>query len=161
MAQNAWLVWLIVGIVLTLAEMLVSGFVIIYFGVGALAAAAVAAIPGLRGNVPAQFAVFILVSLVLLFSTRKIVARIYGSGSNVKVGSDWVVGKPAVVMETIAPHEGKGLVRVSHDQWRAETEDGSIIEKGEKVDVIRVEGTRVIVKKSGGPEAAAADNQEA
>ena len=40
-----------------------------------------------------------------------------------------------------------GLVRAEHDEWRADSADGSVIEKGNRVRVLRITGTRLIVKQ--------------
>jgi membrane protein implicated in regulation of membrane protease activity len=62
-------------------------------------------------------------------------------------GIDRVIGKRAVVLEEINPLVASGRVRIEREEWRADTIDGAIIPKDALVEVVRVSGTRVIVKE--------------
>ena len=62
-------------------------------------------------------------------------------------GAERLLGKKGVVIVTVDNAETKGLVKVEGDEWRAESDDGSIIEKGEWIVVKRIEGTRLIIRK--------------
>lgn len=54
----------------------------------------------------------------------------------------------ALVIETINNKEGTGLVKINGDVWRAFAEDDEeVIEKGEHVKILKVEGAHVVVKK--------------
>jgi membrane-bound serine protease (ClpP class) len=55
-----------------------------------------------------------------------------------------LIGKPGDVRETLDP---KGMVQAEGELWSAETEDGSTVAAGERVEVVRVEGLRLIVRK--------------
>lgn len=140
----AWLIWTIVAVVMIVAEIFISGFFIVWFGVGAIPVIAVAYF--FPSNIVLQLSSYIIFSIILLLSTRKVVKKLYQSGSQENVGANRMLGKPGVVLEEIDNATGKGLVRVEHDQWRAESEGGSQIPKGAKIEVLRVEGTRLIVK---------------
>ena len=51
-----WLIWFVIGIAVSLSELVLPGFVIIFFGIGCLGAAAFAVVlPQVR--VPFEFAV--------------------------------------------------------------------------------------------------------
>jgi membrane-bound serine protease (ClpP class) len=60
------------------------------------------------------------------------------------MGGAELVGKPGEVRETLDP---KGTVQAGGELWSAESEDGSTLAAGECVDVVRVEGLRLIVRK--------------
>ncbi len=60
------------------------------------------------------------------------------------MGSATLAGKPGDVRETLDP---KGMVQAEGELWSAETEDGSTVAAGERVEVVRVEGLRLIVRK--------------
>ncbi|MBK8048882.1 MAG: NfeD family protein [Anaerolineales bacterium] len=71
--------------------------------------------------------------------------RISGEGQN-QVGIDRVLGQQAVVLEEVNPLHARGMVRVAREEWRADSLDGQVIPRGSIVDVVRVEGTRLIVR---------------
>jgi membrane protein implicated in regulation of membrane protease activity len=50
-----------------------------------------------------------------------------------------------VLSEIPAGVHATGLVRVEREEWRAESVDGSAIPAGTAVEVLRVDGTRLIV----------------
>ena len=70
MSEWLWIFWAILGAILIVAEVFTSGFVLLWFGVGALAAA-LAAIIGID-SLAIQFLVFAAVSIGLTVSSRTI-----------------------------------------------------------------------------------------
>jgi membrane protein implicated in regulation of membrane protease activity len=60
MENILWILWFVLGAVLIVAEILTTGFVLLWFGIGALAAAFVAFIG--VDSLALQFLVFALVS---------------------------------------------------------------------------------------------------
>ena len=63
-----WILWFVLGAALIVAEVFTSGFVLLWFGVGALAAA-LAGIIGIN-NLGIQFMIFALVSIALTAASR-------------------------------------------------------------------------------------------
>jgi membrane protein implicated in regulation of membrane protease activity len=145
LTSTPWVIWGIIAVALIIAEILISGFFILWFGLGAAAAAAVAAF--FPKEIALQLLVFSIASLALTLTTRKLVLKLYAKGASQKVGLERLESQIAIVLETIDPDTGKGMVRAEHDQWRAQTEDGAAIEQGAKVQILRIEGTRLIVTK--------------
>jgi membrane protein implicated in regulation of membrane protease activity len=135
-------VWLIIAMLFFLGEVITVGFVLAAFGVGALAAF-VAALIGL--NLQWQLLVFVVVSAISVVFSRRFADRVTGEQAE-GVGVDRVLGKYAVVLTPIEPMEAKGRVRVQREEWRAESADGQAIPVDTVVEVIRVEGTRLIVR---------------
>jgi len=139
-----WVLWALLALALLVMEAFVSGFFIFWFGIGAIPAAVAAfAVPN---NIVLQLAVFVVSSMIAMIAGRPFTKRLYKGGSSEKFGADRLVGSCCVVEETINPDTGKGLVRAEHDEWRAETADGTVVEKGAKVRVVRISGTRLIVQ---------------
>ena len=67
--------------------------------------------------------------------------------------------EPVLVLEAIQPHR-TGRVRVGQEEWRAEGEGSSRIPEGAEVEVLRVDGTHLVVRPRnapppGGPEGGA------
>ena len=64
-----WILWTVLGVVLVIAEVFTPGFVLLWFGIGALAAALAAF---LGAGLAAQFILFIVVSSALTALSRTI-----------------------------------------------------------------------------------------
>lgn len=136
--------WAAMAIIFLIAELFTSGFFLVCFGVGAAAAALLAYL----GVDPLlQVAAFIAVSAVAVLLTRPLTRRLNEQQQNF-VGSDRVLGKQAIVLTEIDPALGAGLVRVDAEEWRAVSEDGRVIAKAAIVEVLRIDGTRLVVRPS-------------
>ena len=59
---------------------------------------------------------------------------------------DALVGKMGRVTETIDNSKSEGRIFVEGDNWKAETVNGEIVNVGDKVEVLRVNSTILIVK---------------
>ena len=139
---SAWLTWAILGLALIGFEMITPSFFIIWFGVGALAAALVAK---LGVGLVWQLATFLVCTITLLTYTRKFAVKVQG-GHDVKTGYAALVGKTAIVTTCISAHSGTGLVKVLGEEWSALAETERNISPGEKVLVVAVTGVRLIVR---------------
>jgi membrane protein implicated in regulation of membrane protease activity len=136
--------WAAMAIIFLIAELFTTGFFLVCFGVGA-AAAALLAYLGVDPFI--QVVAFIAVSGVAVLLTRPLTRRLNEQQKNF-VGSDRVLEKRAIVLTEINPPLGAGMVRVDAEEWRATSEDGRIIAKDEIVEVLRIEGTRLVVRPS-------------
>ncbi len=136
--------WLILALIFFAGEILTAGFFLAAFGVGA-ALAALAAILGL--DIIWQLAIFVLVSSIALFLSRRFAESVSPPPQKAQVGIDRVRGKRAVVIETINVIQGTGIVRVDAEEWRAVPEDASqTIPENAIVQVVDVKGTRLVVR---------------
>ena len=139
------LYWLILFIVLLIIEIITLGLTTIWFAGGALIAFVLALL-----GVPAtiQWAVFCVVSLVLLFATRPWAVRYFNNQKKEKTNVDSLIGKTAVVTTPIRNLEGKGEVFVNGLTWTARSaEDSVAIEENTHVTVKAVEGVKLIVEE--------------
>lgn len=136
--------WAAMAIIFLIAELFTTGFFLFCFGIGA-AAAALLAYLGIDPFI--QVAAFIGVSGIAVLLTRPLTRRLNEQHKNF-VGSDRVLERRAIVLTEINPAQGAGLVRVDAEEWRATSEDGRVIAKGAIVEVIRIEGTRLVVRPS-------------
>lgn len=136
--------WAAMAIIFLIAELFTTGFFLFCFGIGA-AAAALLAYLGVDPFI--QVAAFIGVSGMAVLLTRPLTRRLNEEHQNF-VGIDRVLGKRAIVLNEINPPQGAGMVRVDTEEWRATSEDGSVIAQGAIVEVIRIEGTRLVVRPS-------------
>ena len=89
MEPSAFLVWLIIGILLVLAEFILPGLVSIFLGLGALTVVALLHL-GQIHSFPAQMLTFFVSSFVYIFSLRALVVHFYPSDtSKGSVDEDW------------------------------------------------------------------------
>lgn len=136
-------IWLGLVVLFALVEMVTVGIVSIWFCFGALAAMLIAA---LDLSFSIQLGAFLVVSAVLLYFTRPIVYKIFKL-KTVKTNADMMIGKTAIVQETIDNDSGLGRVKVESMDWSARSADKESIDIGEKVSVLRIEGNKLIVEK--------------
>jgi len=133
--------WFVLAVLLASAEIVVPGFFLLPFGIGALASAIVA-LAG--GEFPVQLVVFIVVSVVAFAAFRPLAARLNRAAQPPGVGANRLVDQIGVVVEQLGPDDA-GMVRVNAEVWRAESADGTVMRPGDRVTVVDVRGTRVLV----------------
>ena len=140
-----WQIWLIIAGVCFIVEMATVGFFIFWFGVGALFSMIVSIF--IPESIPIQCAVFVITSVILLFLTKPLVNKFTKKDKKIDTNSYSIIGKTGIVTQDINPIHSVGLVKVSGEVWSAKTTDGSIIEKGSEVKVIKIDGVKVVVEK--------------
>lgn len=139
-------IWLIAAIVLVIIELLTAGFGVICFAVGALFSA-LAAFLGMDSLVW-QLLIFAVASVLCFIFLRPVVLRFLDKKSkDVKTNADALIGKTAIVSETIDSSTNQGRVAVDGDDWKAVSADGSVINKGEKVEIVSRDSIILTVKK--------------
>ena len=139
--DNMSIVWVVVMVVFLVVVGATAGLTCIWFAIGALAAL-VAALFG--AQLWLQIVWFFVISFVALYFTRPLVKKYVNSKSQ-PTNADMVIGKEALVTESIDNVEGAGAVAVGGKVWTARSEDGSSIEVGKIVKVLRIEGVKLIV----------------
>jgi len=141
---NMILIWIICAVVFAILEGIISGLVTIWFTIGGFVAAAFAAF----APIPAQIVVFFVVSLVLLVFTRPILVKRLKVGRE-KNYTEQLEGKPGLVVEAMEPFRS-GQVKVNGIVWTAvgETDEFSA-PAGSRVEIVRVQGVKLVVKNIG------------
>ena len=118
MASYWW--WLIAGVTLILAEFVVPGVFICFFGVGAILTGIAAwLIPEMSFTI--ELLIFSILSVVFLFTCRRFMPKSFRGVIKVDhsdIENDDVVGAEAVVTEAITP-EAPGKVEFRGSQWTA------------------------------------------
>lgn len=142
----AFIMWVVVAIVFAVYEMFTFTFLTIWFAVGAGVAALLAYFDFHPGY---QWAAFAVVTVILVAFTRRVAHKITDKFSTAGIGSDRLIGMEGVVTEDIDPAAHKGRIRMPREEyeWYALSESGQKINSGTTVEVVKVEGTRVIVKE--------------
>jgi membrane protein implicated in regulation of membrane protease activity len=152
MSEWIWILWAVLGAILIVAEIFTSGFVLLWFGVGALAAA----FAGLVGidSLVIQFMVFAVVSIGLTAASRTIFINYFSrenSGGSLRSGVDALPGKVGTVVSSSKGALHEGAVKVFGSTWTAYPAAGEPpLEAGERVCVESVEGASIYVRRVGG-----------
>lgn len=136
-------VWIAVLALAVIVETLTSDLVAIWF----VPAALVSMILSLF-SVPrwVQILVFFLVGAALVIATRPLCRRLL-KGKDVKTGAEALIGKTCTVTEEIRNIDEVGEVKVGGLCWSARAEDPArVIAVGEQVEILAIEGVKLIVK---------------
>ncbi len=134
--------WLAAGLVLVVAELATpGGFVIIFFGIGALAVGALALL-GVVTSVPLQFLWFSVLSVAsLAFLRGRVQSRIQTPPSSTV---DSLVGVVAMVQDQMAPR-AIGRVEVRGSMWAARNTSNVTLDPGQRALVAAVDGLTLAV----------------
>ena len=135
-------VWLIALIVLVVGEAITVGLTFIWFAVGALGGLIVA---GLGGEIWLQVLAFLVLSALSLMLVRPFATRFLKPNYS-PTNADRVIGKTALVSETIDNMVGAGLVNISGQVWSARSQHDVVIPMGTEVRILRIEGVKVFVE---------------
>lgn len=134
--------WLVIFVITLVAEILTAQMVSIWF---TCASAVCMIFAGINAPRWIQFSVFVAVTALLLILTMPLVKKIKKAPEKTNV--DINIGKDAVVTEAIHNEQSKGRATVGGVSWKAVSSDGSVIEKGEVVKVLDIDGAKLIVSK--------------
>jgi membrane protein implicated in regulation of membrane protease activity len=145
LSENLWILWLIVAVACLILELISGGFFIICFAIGGTATA-IAALLG--ANVYWQLFIFAVVSLLTIFGVRPFALKYLhrNDDSSRPSNADAIIGRLGFVSQNIEAG-GFGRVAIDGDDWKAVSDNGQTIEKGEKVEVIGRDSIIITVKR--------------
>jgi membrane protein implicated in regulation of membrane protease activity len=137
------LIWFIIGLVLLLLELVIPGFVIFFFGIGAWVTALLCLFTDPGINV--QVIVFAVTSVAALLVFRKMIQNkfIYSKNDRSDAVEDEFTGKEAIATGDFGSDK-KGKVEFKGTQWNAESE--SNIKTGQTVIIIEKDSFKLIVE---------------
>ena len=139
-----WYIWLIIAGICFVIEMITVGFFVFWFGIGALITMLVSLI--CPGNLWLQLIVFVATSTLLIFFTKPFVEKFTKKDKNVVTNAFSIIGKEAIVTEDIDSINGKGQIKIGGEIWSAKTDNNEIIPKDSKVEILSIDGVKVLVK---------------
>jgi inner membrane protein len=136
-------IWFIIGLVLFLLELVLPGFVIFFFGVGAWITALLCLVSHASTNL--QIIVFAITSVLSLLALRKIIQRKFFYSKEDRSGAveDEFTGKEAFATADFGS-DRNGKVEFKGTTWNAQSE--SEIKKGQTVIIIQKESFKLIVE---------------
>ncbi len=138
--MELWILWLILVFFLIVLEVCTVNLVSIWFILSGLVSLLVSVF---YDNFLVQFAIFVLLGVFLLLTTRKFLKR-YIEPNKEKTNLDRIIGETAIVTETILKNE-IGEVKVDGKRWSAIC--GEQVEVGEEIVIEAIEGVKLIVRK--------------
>ena len=143
MIIKIWWIWMAIAAAFVVGEIFTAGFFLLWFGVGA-AVAGVLALLGLGFGW--QLAAFVVISGVLFAASRRFAER-FSQKQPPGIGADRFIGLQGQVLEEVDNIKNVGRVRLQKEEWRAESETGEILSVDTQVEVVRLDGTHLVVKK--------------
>ncbi len=149
MENLIWILWCLLGLALIVAEVFTSGFVLLWFGIGALAAG----FAGLIGidSLAIQFLIFAMISIGLTAASRTIFVNYFSrerTGDSLRSGAEALPGKIGTVVSSSRGAMNEGAVKVFGSTWTAYPAEGELpLEAGERVRVESIEGASIYVRR--------------
>ena len=139
-------IWLISGLILMVAELVVPGGILLFVGLSAVITSA-AWFFGVVSGRPNAFVMFFILTMVLILAFRGVTQKLVGGDSTVaNTDEDLdIYGKTAIVLEKIGPGEKIGRIEFQGSQWPA-LSDGSEISSGSEVTIVCHENISLLVE---------------
>ena len=132
-------IWILIAITFIILELITTSFFLVWFGISSIIAAV---LNYLGFDIYVQFTAFILISVVLILSTRKFANKITPENTK-KTTAERLIGKDAKVLRKI--DENTFVVNVAGEEWSAQS--NNLIEVNEIVKVVGINSIILIVEK--------------
>lgn len=138
-------IWLILCIVMIIIEIATVGnLVTIWFAIGAGCAYITSLF---TDSLWAEFSVFIVVSLIALILMRPLAKKML-KGNVINTNADSLIGRQFRIHEAIEEQKW-GSIKVNGSIWSATTVEREYIPENTLVEIIAIEGVKLIVRKIG------------
>ncbi|HSQ88350.1 NfeD family protein [Romboutsia sp.] len=136
------LIWLAVAIIFAIGEAMTPSLTLIWFSIGAVV---LIFLSSFIESILIQVVVFAVISIALLvIATKTIVKNDETHEYNTNLQA--IIKKTGVVKKDIILNK-TGIVVVENEEWTAISLNGEMIEKEAIVEVVRIEGVKLVVKK--------------
>lgn len=142
----SWMIWIWLGVLIlsTLIEIFTMDMSSIWFAVAALVAIVLAAIPAVGWEV--QLGVFFGIAIVSLLALRPIAKKFLLKKSQEKTNIESFIGRK-IKMLTDSNFDTLGSAKVGDVVWSVKDNTGESLFVGEIVEIERIDGNKLIVKK--------------
>lgn len=134
------LLWFAIILVAAFIEINTMDLTSVWFSIGALFSFILAII---GFDIVYQILVFVFVSVLLLLSVKPLVKN-YFRTNLVNTNADRLIGKIAICTKEIKPGE-RGEVKIDGQFWTAITSGDDSVLVDEKVEILAIEGVKLIV----------------
>jgi len=140
--MDANIIWLIIFVLTLILEGLTTALISIWFSIGALFAFITTYF---TNNISVQIIVFISVCIFSIIVAKPLFKKSLSKVSS-KTNCDDLIGKVGIVLETVTEKK-MGVIKVKNQTWSALNSDKGSIDKDEEVEVLYIEGVKLIVRK--------------
>lgn len=144
-----WLVWVIGGLVVALAELVIPGLIALFLGAGAVITGLLV-LAGFLQDLGSQLLAWIFFSFVLFFLFRDRIMKYFPAleSKDARTEDQVMTGKIVEVIEDITP-ERPGRVHVHDTSWQAISRHA--VQAGSKVKITSREGLILTVEPADRP----------
>lgn len=137
-----WQIWLIIAGIFFIGEIATVGFLIFWFGIGALIAMIASFF---TSNIIIQTTIFVISSTILIFATKPFVKK-FIDVKKTNTNAFSIIGKNALVIKEINPIQSQGQIKINGETWSAESDNNEVIPEGSEVEILQIRGVKTIVK---------------
>lgn len=137
-----WQIWLIIAGIFLIGEIATVGFLIFWFGIGALVAMVASLF---TDSIIIQTTIFVISSTILIFATKPFVKK-FVDVKKINTNVFSIIGKTALVIKEINPIQSQGQIKINGETWSAESENNEVIPEGSEVQILQIRGVKTIVK---------------
>lgn len=138
-----WQIWIMAAMVFFIVELATPGFFTAAIGVGCLAAALA---HRMGWGIEMQITALSTVTIVVFLTLRPLFLKYLYSDTGIATNTEALIGKEGYVLEKIDPIAHSGRIIVGGEDWRAASIDDGIIEERASVEVVSIDGTRLILR---------------
>jgi membrane protein implicated in regulation of membrane protease activity len=142
MSTTFW-IWLSIIVITVIVEIITTDLVSIWFTFGAVIPLFLSAFNVL--NPLWQTVIFVVVSAVLISVLRKVTVKFFFKNNNSKTNLDTIIGEKYRLIEGTT-FEKLGKIEIKDVTWSVMGENQQSIKKGQVVEVVKIEGNKLIVK---------------
>ena len=137
--------WLYIGIILLIAEIVTPGFFVSILSVGALVASLAAYFDY---SLKSQLIAFLLANIIAFIYVRPLLIKLLYKGQSMeKTNIDKYIGKECIVTDNINNTKNSGRVKVNGESWIARSVSDDEISVNEYVKIEHRKGTTFYVSK--------------
>ena len=137
-----WYIWLIMSGIFLVAEIITTGFLIFWLGLGALCAMIASFF---TNNIIIQTTIFLVTSTIFILCTRKFANKLSKKDEKISTNAFSIIGKTGIVTKEINSKEGFGQVKIGSDIWSAKGNENEKIPINSEVVVLGIDGVKAIV----------------
>lgn len=142
--MEAWHIWAIIALIFLIIEISTTGFAFFCIALGCVASTIAAVF---TTDIKIQIIVFIVTTLASIVFIRPVLKRFFFKKKEILTNADALIGRTATVSEEIDNENNSGRIAVDGDDWKAVSENGEIIKKGEHVKIVSRDSIILTVKK--------------
>ena len=137
-------IWLGVFVFSAIIEACTMDLVSVWFAVGAVIPLILSGVTSLAWQY--QILIFIVISVILILSLRKIVKKFLSKGPELKTNKDALIGKQFRMLEK-TDFDSVGSVKIGDVIWSAVGDNRQTIQSGKLVEIVDVLGNKLKVKE--------------